>query len=277
MKINWFTVIAQVINFLVLVWLLKRFLYKPILNAIDEREKKITSQLKDANDKKEAAVKQEDDFIKKNAGFDKQKKELMDKAVADANTQREKLIGEARETANKLSAKLEAASKEKQETDNAEIAKKIQKEVFTIARKALIEIASESLEEQSVETFVKRLNDLKDIEKKTFTEAFKSNANTILVRSAFDLPVKQQQDISKAVDAVLGTKAPLQFKTAPGIISGIELTTNGYKLAWSFSEYLDSLEKNISGTMKEKTTADQVNKTIPFKKTDLDKKAEPVT
>ena len=40
MEINWFTVIAQVINFLILVWLLKRFLYKPVLNAIAEREKK---------------------------------------------------------------------------------------------------------------------------------------------------------------------------------------------------------------------------------------------
>ena len=38
MRINRFTVFAQAINFLILVWLLKRFLYKPILHAIDERE-----------------------------------------------------------------------------------------------------------------------------------------------------------------------------------------------------------------------------------------------
>ena len=86
-----------------------------------------------------------------------------------------------------------------------------------------------------------------------------------MVRSAFDIPVKQQHDITKAVDAILGTKSPLQFKTAPGIISGIELTTNGYKLAWSFSEYLDSLEKNFSETVKEKTKADQEKKATPAK------------
>lgn len=273
MKINWFTVIAQVINFLVLVWLLKRFLYKPILNAIDEREKKIAGQLKDANDKKEAAIKQEDDFAKKNSDFDQQKKELMDKAVADANTQRQKLLDEAKDEANKLSAKLEAVSKEKQETEDTEIAKKTQKEVFAITRKALSEIASVSLEEQSVGTFIRRLNESKDEEKKQFVEAFKSNANTILVRSAFDIPVKQQHDIIKAVDAILETKSPLQFKTAPGIISGIELTTNGYKLAWSFSEYLDSLEKNFSETVKEKTKADHEKKAKPGKKAAPDKNA----
>jgi F-type H+-transporting ATPase subunit b len=37
MLIDWFTVGAQVLNFLILVWLLKRFLYGPILDAIDAR------------------------------------------------------------------------------------------------------------------------------------------------------------------------------------------------------------------------------------------------
>lgn len=40
MLIDWFTVIAELVNFLILVWLLKRFLYEPVLKAIDEREKK---------------------------------------------------------------------------------------------------------------------------------------------------------------------------------------------------------------------------------------------
>ncbi len=196
MKINWFTVIAQVINFLVLVWLLKKFLYKPILKAVDDREKKIASQINDANHLKEEAKKEQDDFTKKNADFDQQKKGLMDKAVADANSQRQKLLDQAKDEANRLSAKLEQASKEKQKTEQMEIAQKTQKQVFAITRKALTEIASESLEEQSAGTFIKRLKESKDEEKKQFIEAFKSNANTILIRSAFDLPEKQQQDIN---------------------------------------------------------------------------------
>ena len=69
MKINWFTVIAQVINFLILVWLLKKFLYKPILNAVNDREKKISDELKDAASQKEAAQKEQDDFKKNSRTF----------------------------------------------------------------------------------------------------------------------------------------------------------------------------------------------------------------
>ena len=65
MKINWFTVAAQVLNFLVLVWLLKRFLYKPILKAIDDREKMIAAQIKDADDKEAVAAKEQEEFKKK--------------------------------------------------------------------------------------------------------------------------------------------------------------------------------------------------------------------
>ena len=48
MLIDWFTVIAQIINFLVLLLLLRRFLYKPILNAMEERERKVAERLESA-------------------------------------------------------------------------------------------------------------------------------------------------------------------------------------------------------------------------------------
>ena len=260
MKINWFTVIAQVINFLVLVWLLKKFLYKPILNAIDEREKKIATQIKDADDKKAAAIKEQDGFKKKNEDFDQQKKVLMDKVVADTNAEKDKLLEAAKNDANTLRSNLEKSAKENQENQNTAIAQKTQKQVFDITRKALTDIASISLEEQSANTFIKRLNESKDEEKKQFIDAFKSNANAILVRSAFNLSEKQQGEINNVVDTILGTKTQLQFKTTPELISGIELTTNGYKLAWSFSEYLNSLEKNITKKMKAEPEAVTENK-----------------
>jgi F-type H+-transporting ATPase subunit b len=251
MKINWFTVVAQAINFVVLVWLLKRFLYKPVLKAVDAREKKIASQLKAAEDKKAAAEKEQDDFRKKNEDFDRLKKGMMDKAVADSNTERDQLIEVAKKDAGVLRTSLEKAIQDSMKSQNDGIAQKTQEQVFAITRKALRDIASVSLEEESVNTFINRLAGSKEEEKKQFIDAFNSNSNTILVRSAFNLPAKLQDDLSGAVDKVLGNKARLQFKTTPELISGIELTTNGYKLAWSFSEYLRSLAQSIPAKAKE--------------------------
>lgn len=251
MKIDWFTVIAQIVNFIILVWLLWRFLYKPILNAIDEREKKIKAQLEDAEAKKAEAKNEQEEFRQKNDEFDEKKKVLMDKAIAESKTEGEKLLEEARNTASALEAKLKKASKETHESANREIAQRTRQEVFAISRKALMDLASVSLEEQSVTVFINRLNELNEAEKKQFVASFKSNSNEVLIRSVFELPNKQQVEIKNAVDEILGVKVHYEFKVNPELISGIELTANGYKLAWSISEYINSFEKSISETIKE--------------------------
>jgi F-type H+-transporting ATPase subunit b len=250
MKINWFTVIAQIINFFVLVWLLRRFLYKPVLKAIDERENKIASELKDAKAKETEAKKEQAEFLEKNEKFDQQKKKLMDDVIAETNEEREKLLEGARNEAAVLRSKLEKSLDAMQENLEHDIAQKTQEEVFAITRKTLKDLASMSLEEQSVNIFVNRLKELKNEEKKKLTDAFKSGSDFILVQTAFDLPSKQQTEIKSTVNEILGTKTQFQFNTVPKLISGIELTSNGYKLAWSISEYLSSIQKSISETMK---------------------------
>jgi len=253
MQIDWFTVIAQIINFLILVWLLKRFLYKPILNAIEERENKIASQLEDAESKKEEAGKEQDEFRQKNEDFEHKKKELMKKAVEESEEKRQKLLEEARNEANEFRSQLKKSSEEVQQNLSQEIEQKVQQEVFSITRKTLSDLASMDLEEQTVRVFIRRLNELKEDEKKQFLEAFKSKSDPILVRSAFDLPSKQKTEIQNSIAEILGTETQFQYKTVPELVSGIELTANGFKLAWSISEYLNSLEKSISETIKEKS------------------------
>jgi len=257
MKINWFTVIAQIINFFVLVWLLRRFLYKPVLKAIDERENKIASELNDAKAKETDAKKEQAEFMKKNEKFDQQKKKLMDNAIAETNEEREKLLEEARNEAAVLRSKLEKSLNAMQENLEHDIAKKTQEEVFAVARKTLKDLSSMSLEEQSVNIFIGRLKESKNGEKKKLTKAFKAGSNlpagrqgSILVQTAFDLPTKQQTEIKNTVNEILGTKPQFQFKTVPELIGGIELTSNGYKLAWSISEYLSSIQKSISEMLK---------------------------
>lgn len=246
MEINWFTVIAQVINFLILVWLLKRFLYKPILKAIDERESKIATQLKEAQSKKAEAKKEQDDFQQKNVTFDQQKKERTDKVVSEAAEERQKLLDQARNDAAALAKQLALAAKEQQHNQQLEITRKIKEEVLTISRKALADLASVGLEEQLIQAFIKRLKSLKDEELKQMKAAFTATADALLVRSAFALSEDQQNALKQAIDEVLAADTTLKFEETPALIGGIELSTHEYKIAWSISEYLRAFEESIS-------------------------------
>ena len=255
MQINWFTVIAQILNFLVLVWLMKRYLYKPILNAIEDREKKIAGQLADAKTKKAEAKSEQDEFNKKNEVFDQQKKDMMDKATAEAAEQSQKLLEAAKNNAKTLQDKLEKAAKEQQADLNHQMEQKTRQEVFALTKKVLTDLADVNVEEQSVNIFIKRISGIKEDEKALFIKALHSGSGPILVQSAFDLPEKQQAELKSAVTKMLGTTSSFEFKTSPALIGGIELTTNGYKLAWSIAEYVNSFEKSIALANQQKPIA----------------------
>src|SRR5208282_2974056 len=99
MLIDWFTVGAQALNFLILVWLMRRFLYKPVLHAIDEREKRIAAELADAAAKKAEAAKERDEFQHKQAEFDQQRAALLKQATDEAAVERHRLLDVARQAA----------------------------------------------------------------------------------------------------------------------------------------------------------------------------------
>lgn len=253
MQIDWFTVIAQLLNFLILVGLLRRFLYQPILNAIDAREKKIASQLEEAASKKEEAEKEQELFLQKNEDFDKVKKEMMKKTHEESEEKRQQLLEEARNEANAMRTQLIKTTREAHHSLKQEIREKVHREVFDITQKMLSDLASMDLEEQTVTVFLGRLKAMEASEKRKFQEAFKSNSAPILVRSAFELPAKKRAEIEQTVSGVIGETNHFIFKTVAELVSGIELTTNGYKLAWSIADYLHVLEKNISEPAIEKS------------------------
>ena len=147
MLIDWFTVGAQALNFLILVWLMKRFLYKPILQAIDTREKLIAKEIADADAKKAEAQKEHEEFQHKNDEFDKQRTALLDKATGEAKAERQRLLDEARKAADALSAKRQETLKSDAHNLNLAISRRTQQEVFAIARKTLKDLATTGLED----------------------------------------------------------------------------------------------------------------------------------
>ncbi|MBU1424975.1 MAG: F0F1 ATP synthase subunit B [Gammaproteobacteria bacterium] len=256
MLIDWFTVIAQIVNFLILVWLLKRFLYKPILNAIDTREKKIAKELADADLKKAEALKERDEFQHKNEEFDRHRATLMSKVTQEAQTERQRLLEEAREAADTLSAKRHAALLSDAHTLNQTLRQRTQQEVFSIARKALTDLAAASLEERMTGVFIRRLYELDEQVKKNLGETFKTASAPALLHSAFDLPEPQRAAIQKALNETFSADISLRFETAPHLVSGIELSANGQKIAWSISDYLAALGKSVDELLKEKDKAE---------------------
>jgi F-type H+-transporting ATPase subunit b len=231
---------------------MKRFLYKPILHAIEEREKRIATELANADKKKAEAQKESDEFKHKNEEFGQQRAALLSKATDEAKAERQRLFDEARKAADSLSAKRMETLRNDARNLSQAISRRTQQEVFAIARKALTDLATTSLEERLGEVFNRRLREMDGQTKAGLAEALKTASGPALVRSAFDLPAEHRAAIQNALNETFSAEIHVRFETAPGLISGIELTTNGQKVAWSIADYLGSLEKGVDELLKEK-------------------------
>ncbi len=251
MLIDWFTVGAQALNFLVLVWLLKRFLYKPILNALDAREKRIAKELAEADTIKSEAEKRRDAFEQKIEEFDQKREQLLSEAKDDAQAERRRLIEEARRVAEDLRRKRQDALTRENQHLRDEITRRSQGEVFAIAGKALKDLAGISLEERMSEVFAHRLRTLDDEAKECLAKALKSSSEPALVRSAFELPPGQKAAIQRALNETFSADIEIRFEAARAVIGGVEITVNGRKVAWSIADYLASLERSVGELLDE--------------------------
>ncbi len=250
MLIDWFTVGAQALNFLILVWLMKRYLYQPIVHALDQRETRIAAELADADAKRADAVKAEETFKHKNEALDAQRDALLKQAVAAAEAEGHRLLEAARNAADNMrTARAESLRNDAEDFDRV-LSRATEQEVFAIARKALTDLATTSLEERIADVFVRRLRALDDDAKAPLAAALRSGPEPALLRSAFELPSAQRSMIVDALNETFATDIPVRFETRADVGGGIELTRNGQKIAWSIGEYLTSLRANVGQLLK---------------------------
>jgi F-type H+-transporting ATPase subunit b len=259
MLVDWFTVAAQAVNFLILVWLLKRFLYKPVLAIIDAREKKVSAQLADAAIREAQARTERDDFKHRTEALDRERADLLRKATADATAERQRLLEMARQDSQALHAKLLQAMAAQRADLSRQLLLLTQTEVFSAARQVLTDLAGASLEERMAEVFILRLADLSREQRALLDTSSQHSAAGIepraaTVRSAFNLSSILQARIQSAVRECMGAQMQIGFEISTDIINGIELRIDGHKIAWSVGDYLASLTRNLESTLEPATT-----------------------
>ena len=276
MLIDWFTVIAQAVNFLILVWLLKRFLYVPILNAIDAREMRIASELADASTLKDLARREHDAFRDKNQELDRQRASLLEEAGLSARVERQRLLDDVRKETEGMRIRQMESLRNDYQNLKEEIVCRTRDEVFAIARKTLGDLAGVRLEEHIVDVFLRQCRDLEEEKKKELQAVFQTSAVSALVRSTFPLSVEQRQAIQLTMQEVFCFAGRLQFRTSPDLISGIELSMDGHEVRWSITEYLQALEKSVGELLfGEASVEDQKNLHLDKKRPDVQNDSKP--
>jgi len=252
--LHWPTIIAQVVNFLILVYLLRRFLYGRIVKAMDERQQKIAARLHDAQQKNDEAEQEAQSYQQKTQELDAQREEMLAQAKQEADAHRKELLDKARQEVDASQAKWQQAIARDKAAFLQDLRAQVARQTFAVARRALSDLADADLEERVVDIFVRKLGEMDDAERKAIAEHSEEaddEDRRIAVRSAFGLPEEGRERIEKAIRKHIGKDVEVVFETSPDLVCGIELRAQGRKIAWTAADYLASLEEKLSAELEQ--------------------------
>jgi len=250
--IDWYTVIAQIINFLVLIALAKHFLYGRIINAMNQREERIAARLAEATQKKQEAEQLEQIYRQQNQQLEIQKKAILDQAQEQAEAQRKLLLEKARQEVDDLQARWYDAIQQEKNVFLQELRQRAGRQVYAVARRALQDLANAALEDQLIRVLIQRLQTLDEEERRLIVESVHKGNKALVVNSAFEIPEERRQELHQAVQDFLNNGFRVDYRTAPEVILGIELKTPSHKIAWTLENYLETLEADLQEALDEK-------------------------
>jgi len=249
MQIDWLTVAAQIVNFLVLVWLLQRFLYGPITRAMERREHRIAERLRQADQKREEADSEAHAYREKQKELEQHRERLLTEAQEEAERERKALERTAREVVEQRRQEWLQQVEDQRAEFLRDLRQRSTEHFYTLARRALADLADAQLEEQIVRVFIEKLAALDRDTKNKITAEGRRADSLVTVRSRFEIPANEKRQITKAIHDEILDGAEVAYGQSPEITCGLELKAGGQTVSWSLDSYFDNLESQIKRDM----------------------------
>lgn len=252
MQIDWFTLTAQVVNFLILVWLLKRFLYGRIVQAMNDREARIASRLDEAKEQQAEAEREAQRYRKRQEELDAQREEVLQRARENAEARRQQLVEEARQDVEQMRAQwFENLQQEKAQFLH-DLSEQAGQRIFDIVRRALKDLAGADLQQQMVATFLRRIRNLEPAERDLMAEAIRTSGREAEFRSAYPIGEELRERITQELREHLEEGVVVRFEVEPALGCGIELYAHSHRQVWNLESYLEALESEFFQALEDK-------------------------
>jgi len=236
MQLDWFTVLAQICNFLLLLWLLKRFLYRPILDAMAARQQRIATALTEAQSKAATAEALQRDYLARQQELAASRETWLAQAQEEVAAQRQTWQAEARAEVDAQRARWQTELQRDQDELRRSLEREAAQRLLALARRTLGDLANAELEAQAASVLVTRLEALED---KTAQALAKAAQEGCTIVTAFPLPEAQRQTLTAALRQFLDPGLNPDFRNDSSAPWGIILETPSQRLSWTLDSYLD--------------------------------------
>lgn len=251
MHFDWFVFLAQIVNFLILVALLKYFLYDRIVKAMDARQAGIAARLEEAGRLQDEARARIVELEEKNQEMKARVEEILNQARRDADAERGRLMALVSQEAQQSRRRWRESLLRERQVFYEELRLKAGMFIFGTLRRVLKDLADEDLEDRMVQVFAGLVRSMDPRQQDLLRRSFDAGTPEIVLRSAFELKPGQRTKILDAIGPYVSKDVTYRYEVSDSPLAGIELMTRGYRLTWSVGDHLVALEEDFSRALKE--------------------------
>ena len=242
MQIDWVTVAAQIVNFLVLVWLLQRFLYQPITRAMRRREERIEARLAEARKTREDAEDEARRLREKEAALEDERERMLASARAEADRLRERLEQDIRDEMEEKRQAWRRHLAEERGAFLASIKRQAGQQLLRIAGRVLAEYGDTDIAERVVATFAGRLEALDAETRGKLVRAARQEGAVAVVETGSALDADARETVTRAIHS---RDVEVDCREDPQLVIGVRLAIGDYTAEWSAERHLRRLETEL--------------------------------
>ncbi len=238
MELSWSTFVLEIINFLVLVWILKRFLYKPVLGVIARRRAGIEKTLADAAALNADAERLQEQYEGRLADWDQERQQARETLAQEFEAERARKMAELQTALDQEQEKAHMAKARRQ----ADAIRKIEETALMqgahFATRLLEQASGPDTEARLVELVIAELARLPVERIEALRNSYRKMPEAVVVVSAFPLPDDHRQRLKLALATVTSPNIPLQFEQDSDLLAGVRITIGAWLLGANLRDEL---------------------------------------
>lgn len=240
MQFDWTTFVLEAINFLVLIWILKRFFYRPVLDVLDARQERVRSEMTQAQQLQQEAEALKHQYEVRLADWGKERGQALQQLEQELTQQRVAGMESTRKSLADEEAKARVRGAAAIASREAELVRQAAGEAYSNAAAMLRRLASPELTASIARIFQEDLAALPPAEQAALHKAGQALGDdmTVEVAAAHPLDDSTLAEISSALSAAAGQPLKVVFRLAPELIAGLRVAVGECLLHANLSEEL---------------------------------------
>jgi len=237
-QLDWSTLVLEIVNFLVLVWLLQRFLYKPILSVITKRQLAIEQATQRSQEIETRARDLQAQYEARLQNWERERAQARDALMEELRGERERALGALGESLEQERRKAEVLDERRRLEHSARQERQAIEQGLAFVRRLLAAVSGPEVELKLVQLAIDSLSRLPPARQSALREALSASPEPPTVCTAYPLPPAQREALSHALHRVLDDACELRFREEPGVLAGVRISVGPWVLQANLGEEL---------------------------------------